>query len=85
MTALRLTLLGDAGVVAFTATTPEQLVGRLWRHAYIREATPWQYMREVSNSVRVQFGHTVRTDTARHFIQDLEAAGLVIVDWGTDQ
>jgi len=72
-------------VTTFTETTPEQLVGRLWKHAYIRSATPWRYMQEVAVSAKVQTGHRVRHDTAAHFLRDLASAGLIAMDWGTDR
>jgi len=84
MSGLTLTITEEAGVTTFRETTPEQLVGRLWKHAYFRSVTPWRYMREVAASVRIQTGHRVRYDTAEHFLRDLAATGLIEIDWGAE-
>ena len=84
MRILRLTIVEERGVTTYEGT-PQQLVGRLWKHAYIRSATPWRYMREVAASAKVQTGHQVRYDTAEHFLRDLATAGLIALDQGTER
>lgn len=70
----------DDGSV-FTAETPEQLVGLLWKDAFIRESTPDQYMSAVARRVKLWNGHDVRDDDATLFLLDLESAGLIDVGW----
>ena len=74
----------EGGVVLLEGTTPEQVVGLLWKQAFIQEATPWEYMGAVAGSVKVYSGADVRTDTARHFLADLAAAHVLEVEWGKD-
>ena len=81
---LRLTIAERSGVTVLEAVTPEQLVGLLWKRAFIRSTTPWTYMQDVSGSAMIQVGKRVRYDTAWHFLADLDAAKLITMDWGDD-
>lgn len=65
----------------FESETPEQMVMFLWKVAWLRETTPAKYTKQVSRRVKIYNGKQVRFDTAQHFLEDLEAAGLVAIEW----
>jgi len=78
---ITLKTLEDRHPETFETETPEQLVGLLWKTAFIRETSPDQYMVEVARRVKVWNGKTVRSDDAKTFLLDLAAAGFVHIDW----
>jgi hypothetical protein len=55
----------------------EQMAGLNWPDPDQKPATVDDYMREVSERVKIQKGAPVRYDTAEHFLEDLEAAGAI--------
>jgi len=69
----------------FTSDTAEQMVGLLWKTAFLRETSPGEYMAKVAQRVKVWNGSDVRFDTAGHFLADLEAAGMVRIEYGTEE
>jgi len=79
---ITVTTIHDDRPETFSAKTSEQLVGFLWKTAFMQESGPGEYMVEVARRVKLYNGCHVRTDTARHFLQDLFDAGLVYIDWG---
>ena len=60
----------------FLAETCEQLVGLMWKGAFIEEAGPGEYMEAVAKRVKTQTGRTIRFETANAFILGLCSAGL---------
>ena len=76
-----LTTVHDTRPETFEGSTPEQIVGYLWKTAFLRETSPDEYMVEVARRVAIYNRHDVRTDTAVHFLLDLAAAGLVVINW----
>jgi len=78
-----LRILSDHRPETFRAETAEQFVGLLWKTAFLRETDPGEYMVEVARRVAIYNRCDVRSDTARHFLDDLVAAGLVTIEWGS--
>jgi len=66
----------------YVARTSEQMTMLLWKSAWLQDATPHEYMDAVARRVAVWKGVTVRTDSPRHFLEDIERSGLVTIDWG---
>ncbi len=64
--------------VTFTGT-PEQVVGFLWKTAFLRNTSPPKYMRAVARRVKLASGKRPRTDTAAHFLADLAEAGVITI------
>jgi hypothetical protein len=65
----------------FRTLTAEQMVGRLWKDAFLTEASPGEYMRAVARRSGELGDRPPRTDTATHFLEDLEALEVVTIDW----
>ena len=69
----------------YTARTSEQLVGMLWKAAFLTESSPGKYMQRVSARVALretdQQIEPVRSDSARHFLEDLVSRELISIDW----
>ena len=42
-----------------------------------KPVTPPEYMRDVAERVKTHNGIPIRTDSEQHFIEDLEAAGVI--------
>jgi len=85
---MQLHIISDSDPVAqmdFSSHTPEQMVGMLWKAAFVRNASPDAYMSEVARRVAEYSGETVRHDTATNFLADLSAAGLVSIEWNQEQ
>lgn len=70
----------------FEAGTPEQLVFDLWKSSWSAadSATAADYMTTVARRVGIADGAECRVDTARHFLEDLEAVGAITVDWSNE-
>jgi hypothetical protein len=79
--AIKLTTVHDRHPEQFKSETPEQMVGMLWKTAFVKETGPDTYMTEVARRVKMYNSHDVRTDTAQNFLLDMEAAGLVNIEW----
>lgn len=62
--------------LCLSAQTYEQLVGKMWKAAFITEATPYEYMQAVSKRLAYQ-GLEIPTKSALEFISGLQQAGLV--------
>jgi len=60
----------------FLAETCEQLVGLMWKAAFIEEAGPGEYMKAVAKRVKTQTNRTIRTDSADAFIIGLNSARI---------
>ena len=60
----------------FLAETYEQLVGLMWKAAFIEEAGPGEYMEAVAKRVKTQTGRTIRIDSAGAFIIGLHSARI---------
>lgn len=65
----------------FVTYTSEQMVGKLWKTAFVKEESPHRYMKAVSKRLRL-YNKKVRYDTADNFLSDLEDAGFVEIEWG---
>lgn len=64
------------------APTAEEAVGLLLESARLGPTgeTAGEYMRAVSERVRMWNGATVRNDNALAFLEDLERAGLILIE-----
>ena len=65
----------------YTANTPEQIVGILWKNAFVQETTPGEYMKAVSRRIVLSNGTHTSTKNATKFLEDLELAGVIRIDW----
>jgi len=69
-------LVGTKDGTVFTGTA-EQVVGYLWKAAFLRKTSPHRYMRAVARRVRLGHGRKVRTDTPTHFLHDLDSVAVI--------
>ena len=66
----------------FSSMTFEQNVGKLWKSTWLTDSSPGQYMKAAAARAKIQRSAEVRSDTAEHFLRDLETAGLISITEG---
>lgn len=59
------------------AADEAELVSRLHDGSRAPAASDQEWMREVAQRMKLYNGASIRTDTAEHFIADLEAQGVI--------
>jgi hypothetical protein len=79
---VRITWAPAHGGEALEGDTAEAVVRTLWRTAFLREPSAGAYMRAVAKRAEIMTGHTISTETAEDFLEDLEAARIITITKG---
>lgn len=69
----------------YTSDTPEQMVGLLWKSAFVLNTSPGEYMKAVARRVKMYDGTQPRTHNARVFLADLASSGIIDIEWGSNE